>query len=656
MARRLPAIIGGVVLLGLVAALTGAAVFWHWAFSDLPAPPESAEILWETRREPALTVLDRDGEVLSVRGPRYGEIVRLEELPSYVPQAFMAIEDQRFYSHDGVDWRSMLRALVVNVRARDTLQGGSTITMQLVKNLILSPERTIRRKLQEMRLAMQLENRLTKDEILELYINRIYLGEQAYGIEAAAQRYFDKSARELTLQEAAILAALPKAPSRLAPTVNLEAAQARASQVLRDMMEAGYVDGMTYLTAVNTQAAPTADALETIDPNRYGHIFDFVAAEAERLLGEEEAAPDLVIETTIDRDLQRAADDAVETVLAEEGEAVDAGEGALVALELDGAVRAMVGGRDYAESQFNRATQALRQPGSAFKPIVFAAAFEAGMEPYTAFEDAPIEIEGWSPENYGGGYRGRITIADALKRSINTVAAQAGLAAGPELVAEMAERLGITTEMSPHAAITLGAEEVKLIDLTGAYTVFANDGRRRPPWIISEIRNSRGEVLYRHESERGAQVIPREDARAMSTLLQAVIEEGTGRRARLPGRQAAGKTGTSQNSRDAWFVGYTAQLAAGVWVGNDDDAPMDDVTGGELPAQIWRTFMTAAHEGVEPEPLSAPAPRRRTEREESLAAFYSALSASFGDVLEASDEALESSSFEEELDPAPVEG
>lgn len=620
----------------VVAAGVGGAIGWRWAFHDLPALPADTAELWEVRRERSVTLLAADGSELAVRGPRYAGPVALDELPRYVPQAFIAIEDVRFYDHDGVDRRGLLRATAANVRARATVQGGSTLTMQLIKNLVLTPERTIRRKIQEIRLALALEQRLTKDEILELYLNRVYLGERAFGIEAAAQRYFAKPAAELTLSEAALLAALPKAPSRLAPTGNMQEARARARTVLLAMVEAGFITSLDYIAAVSEPATLAISEEEARDPALYGYVFDHALARAEAELGD--ALPGVVtLMTTIDPALQSRAQAALSAVMDAEAEDRRAGEAALVAIDMGGSVRAMIGGRDYQDSQFNRATQAMRQPGSAFKPVVFAAAFEAGMDPATAFRDQPIDIEGWTPENYGGGYRGRITIADALKRSINTVAVQAGEDVGAQQIADMAARLGVTTALDPVPALSLGSGEVRLIDLVAVYGAFANDGRRTRPVLLSEVRNARGDLLWAApEPSPGEQVIEPTHARWMSTMLQSVLLDGTGTRARLPGRPAAGKTGTSQNSRDAWFVGYTAQLAAGVWVGNDDDTPTESVTGGQLPAQIWRGFMSQAHEGLAARPLSAPEPQRRTVREEGLAAFYSDLSARFEAVIEPS--------------------
>ena len=618
----------------VIGAGVGGAVAWRWAFHDLPELPEDAAELWEARREQSVTLLAADGSELAVRGPRYARPVTLDELPAHVPQAFIAIEDVRFYDHDGVDRQGLTRAMVANIRARAAVQGGSTLTMQLIKNLVLSPERTIRRKVQEIRLALALEERLSKDAILELYLNRVYLGARAFGVEAAAQRYFAKPAAELTLAEAALLAALPKAPSRLAPTTNMDEARARARRVLLAMVEAGFITSLDYISAVAEPATLKEADADPRDPALFGYAFDHALARAQAELGED--LPDVVtLHTTLDADLQTQAQAAVAAVMDEQAEARGAGEAALLAIDLDGSVRAMIGGRDYQDSQFNRATQALRQPGSAFKPIVFAAAFETGMDPATAFRDRPIDIEGWSPENYGGGYRGRITIADALKRSINTVAAQAGADAGAEAVAEMAQRLGITTPLAPVPALALGTGEVRLIDLVGAYAAFANDGRRTQPVLLTEVRNARGDLLWAAPAPApGRPVIEEQHARWMSTMLQSVLIDGTGTRARLPGRPAAGKTGTSQDSRDAWFVGYTAQLAAGVWVGNDDDTPTNAVTGGQLPAEIWRRFMAEAHAGLPSQALSAPPPQRRSVREEALAAFYSDLSARFEAVAE----------------------
>ena len=621
-------ITASVLLTGLISGIIG----WNWAFHDLPPVPTTAAQLWSTRREPSVTLQDMNGDVLAVRGPLYAQSVALDELPDYLPQAFLAIEDQRFYDHDGVDMRGVGRALWRNFRAGRSIQGGSTITMQLVKNLILTPDRLLRRKIQEMRLARALETHLTKTEILELYLNRIYLGARAYGVEAAARRYFDKSATDLTLAESALLAALPKAPSRLDPTVNLDAAQARAARVLNAMLNVGFITAEQHANALENPATPTPQTVDPDAANRWGHVFDYAVAEANRLVPED--IPDLVIQTTIDPRLTLAAQEVGDAVLSESGESQGAQETAIILLDKDGALRAFAGGRDYSTSQFNRAIQAQRQPGSAFKPIVFTAALESGLEPSSAVWDEPIDLEGWTPQNFGGNYRGLVTLQEALRRSINTVAAQVADDIGLPRIIEAGHRLGIRSNLPELPAIALGAAEVNLLELTAAYSVFANDGIRHTPYFVLSITNSRGERLYFHEDEIGVQAVRENIALSMSTMMQDVVLTGTGRRASLGDRPSAGKTGTSQSFRDAWYIGYTADYTAGVWVGNDDDSPMDNVTGGGLPASVWQRFMTRVHEGLPVQALTAPAPRTLSEREERLAAFYSDLSASFAVVLE----------------------
>jgi penicillin-binding protein 1A len=398
------------------------------------------------------------------------------------------------------------------------------------------------------------------------------------------------------------------------------------------MEEAGYITATQHAEALAEPAEPVAD---TSDPNatsNWGHAFDMALSEAQRLVPGD--IPDLVIRTTLDPTLARAANETVERVLSEQGEAANAGEAAIVLLAPDGAIRAFAGGRDYRDSQFNRAVQAQRQPGSAFKPIVFAAALEAGYDPSSAVWDEPVDLEGWTPQNFSGSYRGLVTLQEALKRSINTVAVQVADEVGIGRIVEMGHRLGIRSDLPELPAIALGAAEVNLVELTAAYSVFANDGQRRAPYFILSITNSRGDVLYEHRDPGAERALEADTARAMSTMLQDVVMTGTGRRAALPGRASAGKTGTSQSFRDAWFIGYTADYTAGVWVGNDDDSPMENVTGGGLPAEIWRDFMVRVHEGLPARALSAPAPRTRSEREERLAAFYSDLSAAFSELLD----------------------
>lgn len=607
-------------------AVTGA--FWRWAFSDIPDLPENLEILWDVRRESSITLLDRDGNVIDVRGPLYGAPVRIGDLPDHVAQAFIAIEDRRYYEHSGVDVWGALRAVFANLRAGTTVQGGSTITMQLVKNLVLTPERSLRRKIQEMRLAIQLERELTKDEILQLYLNRIYFGAGAYGIEAAARRYFDTTAAELTLAEAAMLAALPKAPSRLDPTSNLAAAQQRAAIVLDAMLLSGFITREERAAAQADPANPIQRQPDELrDPVVFGHVFDLAVSEAQDRLGE--LPSDAIIQVAIDSDLQEIAHDALTARMQAESETENAGEAALVALSPDGQVRAMIGGRDYLASQFNRAAQARRQPGSAFKPIVFLAALERGASPFSVYYDEPIDLEGWQPRNFGGDYRGRVSMREALRRSINTVAAQIGDEVGPEALVDMAQRLGIQTELPPLPALALGAVEVTLLEMTTAYATIANSGMRRQPVFLLRISNSRGETLWEADPAAAERTVEEADVLTLSTMMQDIVLNGTGTNARLADRPSAGKTGTSQSFRDAWFIGYTADYVAGVWVGNDDDTPTRNVTGGGLPARIWRDFMTAAHADLPARLLAAPAPRERSAHEERLAAFYSDLTNAF---------------------------
>ena len=613
----------GFAAIVIIAGILGG-LFWRWAFSDMPALPENLSVLADTRRENSITLLDMNGAVIDVRGPLYGAPVELDDLPDHVLQAFIAIEDRRFYDHSGVDLRGTARAVFTNLRAGATIQGGSTITMQLVKNLVLTPQRSMRRKIQEMRLAWQLERRLSKDEILQLYLNRIYFGARAYGIEAAARRYFQKSAAELTRAEAAMLAALPKAPSRLDPTSNLSAARERAAIVLAAMEDAGFITAGERAIAEANPATPIEPEPETYrDPAIFGFIFDYAVQRAETELGMLPA--DVIIQVTIDPALQEAAHRSLTTRMDEESEAQGAGEAALLAMTPAGSVRAMVGGRDYRASQYNRAAQARRQPGSAFKPIVYLAAIEEGASPFSIYYDEPIDLEGWQPQNFGGTYRGRVTLQEALRRSINTVSAQIIDEIGPETVVDMAGRLGIETELPALPALSLGAVEVTLLELTAAYSTIANSGERHPAWLLERVTNSRGDILWEHVPSEPEQVVEAADALTLSTMMQDIILSGTGMAARLPDRPTAGKTGTSQSFRDAWFLGYSADYVAGVWVGNDDDTPANNVTGGGLPARIWRDFMIAAHDGLPARQLAAPAPRERSAHEEELAAFYSEL-------------------------------
>jgi penicillin-binding protein 1A len=567
------------------------------AYFALGLPPIGD--LTSGERRPSVTVLGAEGSVIATYGDLFGEPLRLKDLPPYVPEAVIATEDRRFYHHFGVDPIGLARAAYVNYRAGHVVQGGSTLTQQLAKNLFLTPDRTITRKVQEAILALWLEHKFTKDQILEIYLNRVYLGAGTYGVDAAARRYFDKSARQLTLYEAAVIAGLLKAPTRFNPARDSGRAAQRTAQVLANMVEAGYVTQAQAESAL-AQKQDLAVAARLRPGGRY--FADWVYEQSAGYVGSEGVGRDLIVLTTLDPRLQSAAEASIRTVLAGDGVKGDVEQGALIAMAPDGAVRAMVGGRDYVESQFNRATQALRQPGSAFKPFVYLAAFEHGLMPWDRFVDQPIRIGDWQPRNYEGVYRGEITVSDAVAQSVNTVAAQVLERAGVENVIAVAHRLGITSDLTHDASLALGTSEVSLIDLTSAYCAFASGGIAALPYGILEIRDRSGAVLYRRSGDGGARVISPELAGTMNELLAGVVARGTGRAATLD-RPVAGKTGTTQDFRDAWFIGYTADLVAGVWLGNDDNAPMRHVTGGTLPARTWHNFMLAATQGMPVRPL-----------------------------------------------------
>ncbi len=558
------------------------------AYHAMQLPPRDE---WRVpERPPNVRIIANDGQLLANRGDTGGEQIRLEQLPSYLPNAVIAIEDRRYRSHFGLDPIGLARAMVVNVQAGRFVQGGSTLTQQLAKNLFLTADRTISRKIQELILAVWLEATYSKDQILELYLNRVYLGAGAYGVDAAARRYFGKSASEVTLAEAAILAGLLRAPSRWAPTRNPQGAEERAATVLRAMMEEDYITPEEMRLARNNPAA-------TMDRSRRdaaNYVADYVMDELDRILPLIDG--DITVETSVDPYLQARAELALRIALADQDDA-DL-QGAVVSLDGTGAVRALVGGRDYQQSQFNRATDAFRQPGSAFKPFVYLAALEQGMTPATIRNDAPTQIGDWSPENYSRDYRGPVTLADALALSLNTIAAQLAAEVGPQRVINTAQRLGITSDMERNASIALGTSEVSPLELTAAYAPFANGGYAVEPHIVLRVRDETGQVLYTRDASGFGRVIDPNHSRAMNAMLSRTLIIGTGRRAALTAWTGAGKTGTTQGLRDAWFVGYTANLTTGVWLGHDDNSPMQGVTGGGLPADVWQAYMTDAHVGV----------------------------------------------------------
>jgi penicillin-binding protein 1A len=564
-----------------------------WVGAHLP-PIQSLEI---PPRPPSISILDENMKPLATRGDMGGGTLKIKDLPPYLPKAFIAIEDRRFYSHFGIDPLGIVRAAVANVLHRGISQGASTITQQLAKNLFLTQERTFQRKMQEVVLALWLEQKFTKDQILELYLNRVYFGAGAYGVEQAAQRYFGKPAKKVTVAEAALLAGLVKSPSRLAPTRNFNGAQARARVVLAAMEDMGFITRTTEKFAL---AHPPVIASQT-GSGSGNYVADWVMDVADDLIGHIDG--DLVIVTTIDSNMQAAAEKALTDELAKRGDKSHVSQGAVLAMTPNGAVRAMVGGRNYAESQFNRAVAAKRQPGSAFKPFVYLTALEHGLTPDSVREDKPINVRGWTPENYGHKYNGPVTLTQALSHSLNTVSVRLTLEFTPMAVIRTAHRLGIASLLEPNASIALGTSEVSMLELVGAYSCFANGGYAVVPHVIQRISTPDGKVLYVRQQQALGRIIDAQYVGMMNQMMEQTVESGTAHAASLPGWQAAGKTGTSQDFRDAWFIGYTADLVTGVWLGNDDGSPTKKVTGGGMPVAIWSQFMRGAEQGATPSPL-----------------------------------------------------
>ena len=574
-----------VLALWVVIAGIGGAV---WIGAHLP-PIQSLEI---PKRPPSIQIVGIDGRVLLTRGDLGGEALTLRELPTYLPKAFVAIEDRRFYSHHGVDPVGIARAAVANILHRGVSQGGSTITQQLAKNLFLTQERTMTRKVQELVLAFWLEHKFSKTEILELYLNRVYFGAGAYGVEAAAQRYFGKSARQVTLAESAMLAGLVRSPSRLAPIHNPDGAEQRAQTVLLAMADANLItENMASIAMAHPgRVVPQAGA------GSVNYVADWIMDELDDLVGRVDE--DIVVETSIDPALQAVAEKALVDELAQKGGKFGVSQGALVMMTPTGTVRALVGGRDYAQSQFNRAIAAKRQPGSAFKPFVYLTALERGLTPSTVRDDAPLSIKGWKPENYNREYFGPVSLTQALALSLNTVSVRLTLEFGPTAVVKTAYRLGIASKLEPNASIALGTSEVSLLELVSAYSAFANGGFATTPHVVERVRAANGTPLYTRMPDGLGRIVDARYVGMMNSMMQETLLTGTARKAELPGWPAAGKTGTSQDFRDAWFVGYTSHLVTGVWLGNDDGTPTHKTTGGGLPVEIWSRVMKTAHQGI----------------------------------------------------------
>jgi penicillin-binding protein 1A len=579
-------LLGGLGLGGLVG----------WYAQDLP----DVDQLGATTRRPAITLLAADGEVLSAMGDVYGEPLDLSDLPPHLPGAVLATEDRRFYGHFGIDPVGLARAVVSNLKAGGVQQGGSTITQQLAKLLFLKPERTLKRKVQEALLALWLERKFSKREILTIYLNRVYLGSGTFGVDAATQRYFNKSARALTLYESAMVAGLLKAPSRYNPVNDPELARARTAQVLANMVDAGQLGPDQAEAAKRDAVALSA----RVRPNIGRYFVDMVMGQLARL--PETRGKDLTVTTTLDRHLQAKAEARLKALLDKEGDKLGASQGALVVLSMDGAIKAMAGGRDYDDSQFNRAADALRQPGSSFKTFVYLAALDAGMRITDTIEDAPITMGDWSPDNYTGKFLGQVTLKTALAQSLNAATVRLADHVGLRQVMTAAKRLGIHSEMRRDATLSLGSSEVTPLELAWAYLPLANGGLGVQPYGLVEVAETNGPVLLRRQPPEPQRVVQPASLAGMQEMLAEVILSGTGRAALLPGRPAAGKTGTSQNYRDAWFAGFTSDFAAVVWMGNDDGRPMKKVVGGSLPARLWRDLMETAHAGLPPRPLNGP--------------------------------------------------
>ncbi len=544
--------------------------------------------------EYSVTFLDRYGNEIGKRGLLRDDSVPLDEIPDVMIKATLATEDRRFFEHFGVDVMGTFRALAANARHDTVVQGGSSLTQQLAKNMFLSPERSLSRKIKEAIIAVYLENHYTKPEILKLYFDRAYLGGGSYGVEAAAQYYFNKSIREVNLSEAAMLAGMFKAPTRYAPHVNLAASRARANEVLSNMVEAGFMsEGQVYGARMNP-----AKIVERGDSNTPDYFLDWAFEEVQRLMrGKEDHI--VVARTTVDPGLQKMAEQALEGTIAQSGRARHFEQGAMVVMENDGAVRALVGGKDYGESQFNRATHAYRQPGSSFKPYVYITAFETGKyTPTTVVNGGGAACGHWAPKNYSAGEGNRMMLKDALAHSINTIAVKVSLDVGREKVIATMKKLGIT-RLKKTCSLALGDQGLTPLEHVTNYAVFAAGGLEVHSYAIEEIRAlASGEMVYNHDRDAPPrkQIFSRHSVEMLNTMMQQVVTGGTARAAQLDYTYSIGKTGTSSAYRDAWFMGITGQYVAGVWLGNDDFTPMARVTGGSFPAQTWKAFMVQAHD------------------------------------------------------------
>jgi penicillin-binding protein 1A len=576
----------------------------------VPAFRETADEDWLKKSDLAVTFLDRYGNPIGSRGIKHNDSIPLEDFPDNLIKATLATEDRRFYDHFGIDIAGTARALVTNAQAGGVRQGGSSITQQLAKNLFLSNERTIERKVNEAFLAVWLETRLSKNEILKLYLDRAYMGGGTFGVDGAAHFYFNKSVRDINLAEAAMLAGLFKAPTKYAPHINLPAARARANVVLDNLVDAGF---MTEGQVFGARRNP-ANAVDRRDENSPNYYLDWAFDEMRKLvdtLPKSYTERVFVVRTAIDMNVQRGAETAVENQLRQFGRDYHATQAATVVSDLDGGIRAMMGGRDYGASQFNRAVDAYRQPGSSFKPYVYTTALLNGFTPNSVVVDGPVCIGNWCPQNYGHSYSGPVTLTQAITRSINVIPVKLSIALGGKSpnparigrakIVEVARRFGIKAPLPDTPSLPIGADEVTVLEHAVAYATFPNKGKSVTPHAVLEVRTGAGDLVWRfdRDGKKPLQAIPASVAADMAGMMSHVVSEGTARRAALDGIPTAGKTGTTSAYRDAWFVGYTGNFTCAVWYGNDDYSPTNRMTGGSLPAQTWHDIMTVAHQGVE---------------------------------------------------------
>ncbi len=561
-----------------------------WSLLNLPET-ESIQI----SRQPSITFLDKDGRIIASYGDIYGKSIKYQNLPENLINAVIVTEDKRFFQHHGVDFRGVLRAIYVNIKEGRIVQGGSTITQQLAKNLFLTPERSYTRKLHELILSIWLELRFSKKQILSIYLNRVYLGSGTYGVQAASEKYFNKKVEDLNLYECAVIASLLKAPSRFNPIANKSLSKERASLVLENMVKDGMISKDKVKQAkFNNQKY----AKFTTPPKSTRYFIDWLLPRVKAYVGE--INQDLIVRTTLDVKLQKIAEESLNKITTNYP---SADQSALVSLDLDGGVISMIGGRDYGDSQFNRVTQAKRQPGSAFKLFVYLAGIEDGFSPEDLMVDSKININGWSPKNYKDSYIGEVSVQDAFSKSINTVAVKISENIGRDKVIQMVRNMGINSPILNTPSLALGTSEVNLLELTAAYDVLANNGNGVFVHGIRSIENTDGKNLFTRKIQGPGKILDASTVRTMTKMMEETIKTGTGKKAKI-NRPAAGKTGTSQSLRDAWFVGFTSNIVVGVWFGNDDDSPMEEITGGTAPALLWSEFMKKAHLNIQPRALN----------------------------------------------------